>query len=151
MNCSARRPCFIENLLKFKLSSVSTPEFFSSGDDIHDLSRCHLRCWRSLFSEHCITPWIVFCNITTEYNSTFVFLVFASNSAFFRWQMSINDAKWTVAPLVLPSSIACFSLLFDFCQAPRRNFVQFLPFFIHSCFCCWDFHGLRHWKMCTKL
>ena len=39
------------------------------------------------------------------------FWCFASNSAFFRWQMSINDAKWTVAPDVLASSITCFLLL----------------------------------------
>ena len=44
-----------------------------SGDDIHDLGCCHLRCWRSLFSEHCTRSWIVLYNITTEYNSTFVF------------------------------------------------------------------------------
>ena len=39
------------------------------------------------------------------------FWCFASNSAFFRWQMSINDAKWTVAPDVLASSITSFLLL----------------------------------------
>ena len=83
-----------------------------SGDDVHDLGGCHLRCWRSLFSEYCVRTWIVFHNITAENNSTFVFLVLcASNSAFFRWQMSISEAKWTFAPFVLVSSITSESLL----------------------------------------
>ena len=46
-----------------------------SGDDIHDLSCFHLRCWWSLFSEYCIRSRIIFYNIASEYNSTFVFLV----------------------------------------------------------------------------
>ena len=32
-------------------------------------------CWWSFFSEYCIRSRIIFRNITTEYNSTFVFLV----------------------------------------------------------------------------
>ena len=33
----------------------------------------------------------------------------------------------------------------DFCYVPRRNlFVKFHPFFFHCCFCCWNFHSLRH-------
>ena len=39
------------------------------------------------------------------------FWCFASNSAFFRWHMSINNAKWTFAPDVFASSITCFLLL----------------------------------------
>ena len=36
---------------------------------------------------------------------------FASNSAFFKWQISINEAKWIEAPFVLVSSITSFLLL----------------------------------------
>ena len=61
-----------------------------------------------LFSEYCVRTWVVFYNITTEYNSTFVLLVLCLQ---FRWHMSINDAKWTVAPDVLASSIISFLLL----------------------------------------
>ena len=39
------------------------------------------------------------------------FWCFASNSAFFKWHVSISDAKWTVAPFVLTSSITSFLLL----------------------------------------
>ena len=35
-------------------------------------------------------------------------------------------------------------LAFDFGQVPRRNFLQFFPFLVHCCFCCWNFHSLRH-------
>ena len=52
------------------------------------------------------------------------FWCFVSNSAFFRWQMSINDAKWTVAPDVLASSITCFSLL-TFVRFHAENFSNF--------------------------
>ena len=58
---------------------------WQSGDDIHDLGGCHLRCWRSLFSEHCVRPWVVFYNITSEYNSTFIFLVLCLQFNIFRW------------------------------------------------------------------
>ena len=52
--------------------SIATRQF---GDDIHDFSCCHLRCWRSLLSENCIRTWVVFYNITAKHNSTIVFLV----------------------------------------------------------------------------
>ena len=68
---------------------------------------------------------------------------FGSNSEILRWQMSINDAKCTVAPDALASSITCF-LLLTFCQVPRRNFLQFFPFLVHRCFCSRNFHNLRH-------
>ena len=74
-------------------------------------SGCHLRCWRSLFSEYCIRPWIVLYNITSEYNSTFVFLVFCLQFSIFQVTLSTSDTKWTVAPDVLGSSITSFSLL----------------------------------------
>ena len=87
---------------------------WQSGDDIHDLGGCHLRCWRSLFSEYCTRPRVIFHNVTSEYNSTFVFLVLS----FLKWQMSINDAKWTFAPDVLASSITSdLFLTFVSCHA----------------------------------
>ena len=86
--------------------------------NVHDFCGCHLGRWWFMFSEYCIRPWIVFYNITSEYNSTFAFWCFASNSAFFWWHMSINDAKWTVAPDVFASSITCFLFLtFVSCNA----------------------------------
>ena len=39
------------------------------------------------------------------------FWCFVSNSAFFKWQMSISGARWTFAPFVLASSITSFLLL----------------------------------------
>ena len=128
-------------ILQLLLVHIATRQ---SGDDIHDLGGCHLRCWRSLFSEFCTRARVVFYNITTEHNLTFVFLVLCLQFSIFRWQLSINDAKWIVAPVVLASSITCFWLLT--CQVPRRNFLQFFPFFVHRCFCCRNFHSRRHRK-----
>ena len=44
-------------------------------------SCCHLR---SLFSEYCIRSWIVLYNITTEHNSTFIFLVLCLQFSIFQ-------------------------------------------------------------------
>ena len=54
-----------------------------SADDIHDPDDCHLRYWRSLFSEYCVRFWIVFYNITTEYNLIFVFFGAFSPTQYF--------------------------------------------------------------------
>ena len=53
------------------------------------------------------------------------FWCFASNSAFFRWQMSINDAKWTVPPDVLASSITFLNLLVTFVKFHVEIFSNF--------------------------
>ena len=72
-----------------------------------------------------------------------IFWCFASNLAFFRWHVSISEAKWTFSPIVIASSVDhLFSLLI--CQVPRLNLFKFLPFFDHCCFRCMNFHGLRH-------
>ena len=81
--------------------SVAT---WQSGDDIHDFCCCHLWCWWSLFGKYCVKPFIVFHNITSEYNSTFVFLVLCLQVGILQWQMSISEAIWTFAPFVLASS-----------------------------------------------
>ena len=60
------------------------------------------------------------------------FWCFVSNSAFFKWHMSINEAKWTLMSFVLASSITS-DLLLTFVVS--RNLFKFLPFFIHCCFC----------------
>ena len=57
-------------------ASPACPEHPGSLDMISmTLCCCHLRCWWSLFSEYCIRSRIIFNNIASEYNSTFVFLV----------------------------------------------------------------------------
>ena len=61
------------------------------------------------------------------------FWCFASNSAFFRWHMSINDAKWTVAPDVLASSITCF-LLLTFVSCHARIFSSLHHYFSTAAF-----------------
>ena len=96
-------------------AGTESPACPSQPDNLEMISMifggCHLRCWRSLFSEYCIRPCVVIHNITSEYNSTFVFLVLCLQFRFFRWHMSIKDAKRTVAPDVLASSITSFLLL----------------------------------------
>ena len=77
--------------------------------------------------------------------------VFVSNSAFFRWQMSINDAKWTVAPDVRASSITCF-LLLTFVKFHAEMFSNFshslsTAAFAAGIFIAW---GTRI-NLCTKL
>ena len=52
--------------------SIATKQ---SKNDIHGLCCCHIKWWWSLFSEYCIRTWIVFYTITSEYQSTVVFLM----------------------------------------------------------------------------
>ena len=47
-------------------------------------SCCHLRCWRSLFSEYCVRPRIVFYDIGSECNSTFIFEVLCLQFSIFQ-------------------------------------------------------------------
>ena len=76
------------------------------------------------------TAWDPNSSFTTSPRSTnrpLYFWYFASNSAFFKRQMSISEAKWTFAPFVLASSITSFCYWLLLC--PRRNFFKFFPFF----------------------
>ena len=43
-----------------------------------------------------------------------------------------------------PCFIDHLYLASDFRQGTRRNFLQFFPFLVHRCFCCRNFHSLRH-------
>ena len=45
------------------------------GKSVHDLCGCHFRCWRSMFSEHCIRIRIIFYSVTSEYDPSFVLLI----------------------------------------------------------------------------
>ena len=87
---------------------------------------CHLRCWRSLFSEYCMRARIVFYNVTTEHNSTFVF---------FGALPPIQHFSSDTCPLMMqnellrPTSLLHRSLLsyFWFSLAPKfSNFSHFL-------------------------
>ena len=111
--------------------------------DTHDLGGCHLRCWWTLLSEYCVRTWIVFYNITTEYNSTFVFLVLCLQFSILHLT---NVHQW--GKMNFCALRPCFNdhLCFTshFCQVPRRDLFKFLPLFIHCCFCCGYIHCLWH-------
>ena len=125
---------------------------WQSGDDIHDFCCCHLWCWWTLFSEYCIRPWIVFHNITSEYISTFcIFGALSPSRHFFKWQMSISEAKWTFAPFVLASSITS-DLLLTFVRSHAGIFSSFSHYlstaaFAAGIFMAWGI-GIN---LCTKL
>ena len=108
--------------------------------DIHYICCRHL--WRrwSLLCKYCVRSWIIFHNVASEWNSTFVFLFFDSNSEFLRWQMSINDAKCTVFAL-----IPCFSDHLFFVSDFRRLSCRFLFLFSHTFPLL-----LLHDKICAK-
>ena len=82
------------------------------------------------------------------------FWCFASKSAFFRWQMSINDAKWTVAPAVLASSITIF-LLLTFVKFHGDFFSNFphslsTAAFAARIFIAWGI-GINLWTNCSAV
>ena len=133
---------FLPSISRYCVSCLSCAPWLS-GNDIHDFCCRHLRCWWSLFCKYCIRSRIVFCNITAEHNSTFVFLVFCLQFSIFRWHMSINDAKCTVLPSFLVSAITSF-LFLTFVSCHSSIFSSLFSLFIHCCFCIWYFHCLRH-------
>ena len=97
----------------------------------------------SLFGEYCVRPRIVFHNIASEYNSTFVFLVLCLQFGILQMTDVHQWGKMNFCAL-RPCFIGHLWFTSEFCQVPRRNFLQFFPFLIHRCFCCRNFHSLRH-------
>ena len=67
-----------------------------------------------------------------------------SNSEFFKWQMSINDARCTVLPSFLASTITHFYFWLSSAAMPVFSQVFFFTFFLHYCLCIWYFHCLKH-------
>ena len=71
------------------------------------------------------------------------FWYWGSSSEFFRWQRSINDAKWTFQPLFLASSITSF-LFLSFVSCRAGVFFSFSLLFYYCCLCIWNLHCLKH-------
>ena len=87
---------------------------WQSGDDIHDFCCCHLWCWWSLFGEYCVRPRIVFYNITSEYNSTFVLLVLCTQFSIFSNDICPSVMQYELlrpSSLLHRSPLSCFWLL----------------------------------------
>ena len=75
---------------------------WQSGYDIHDLCCRHLWCWWPLLAKYCIRSRIIFQNVASKYNSTFVF--FGALSSI---RHSSNDRRPSVRQneLLRPSSL----------------------------------------------
>ena len=86
---------------------------------------------------------IIFHNVASEYNSTFVFLMLCLQFGILRMT---EVHQWS--EVYFSTLIPCFSdhLIFvsDFCQLPCRYFLEFFSFFLHCCFWIWYFHCLRN-------
>ena len=135
-------PPFFLGISRYCVSCLSCAPW-QSGCDIHDFCCCHLWCGWSFFCEYCIRTRIVFYNITSEYNSTFVCLVLR-----LQFGISSNDRCPSVGrnELLRPSSLFHKSPVsyFWLLSGSTPKFLQVLPFFIHCCFCCGYLHWLRH-------
>ena len=105
-----------------------------SGDDIHDICCCLLRCWWSLFSEYCVRPWIIFQNITSEYDAAFVLLILRLQLRILE-MTEINQRR---KMNFFASSITSF--LFLTLSAAMLVFPKFFPFF-HCFFCIQYFNA----------
>ena len=101
-----------------------------SGYNVHDFRGCHLGHERSLFSENCVRTTIIFYHVTSEYDSTFVFLLL-------RFQLRILEMteihQWRKMNFsaLFPCFIDHFFLVSYFRQVPCLDFLQFFPFFLH--------------------
>ena len=107
-------------------------------------------CWWPLFSEYCIRSFIIFHNITSECNSTFVFWVLCLQFSIFQ-MMHVHQWGEMNFSARHPCFIDHLFLTVDFCQVPRRNFLQFVPLssaaFAAGIFKAWGI-GINLW---TKL
>ena len=116
---------------------------WQSGYDIHDFCCRPFWCWWSLFCIYCIRSRIIFHNVTSEYNSTFVFSVLCVQFGIPQMTDVHQWGKMNFSAL-RPCFIDHLWFTSDFCQVPRRNLFKFLPLFIHRCFSCGYLHCLRH-------
>ena len=103
-----------------------------------DFCCCHLWCWWSLFSEHCIRTRIIFYNVTSEYDPACVLLILMLQlrilemTEIHQWRNMNFFAR-------MPCFTDHFFLVSDLCQLPCRYFLKFFPFFLHSSLCVWNF------------
>ena len=65
-------------------------------------------CHELFFSKDCAGSGVVLYNVTSENDSSFVLLEFGFQLLIFRWQMSINEAKWTFFSSLCTSRITSF-------------------------------------------
>ena len=111
--------------------------------DIHQFGLCHLWCWWSLLCKYCIRAWIVFHNVASEHNSTFVLLVFRLQFGMLQMTDVHQWGKMHRFPSFLASSITS-DLFMTFVRFHAGIFSSFPIIFIHCCFCCRYLHCLRH-------
>ena len=94
----------------------------------------------------------IFYSITSEYNSTFVFLVLCLHFGI----LEMTEVHLR-SEVYFSSFFSCFinhvGFVSDSCFVPRRNLFKFLTFLKNCCFCCGYLHYLRHRRinLCTKL
>ena len=93
---------------------------------IHDLGSTNLWRRRALFSEHSMCAWVIFNNVTTEYDTSF-------------WTFEVS----------VPTP--CFSGTYvhqwgkvDFLQFPGWDRFEPFPFFAHCSFRIWNLYCFRH-------
>ena len=85
---------------------------------------CHLRCWWSLLSEYCIRTRIIFYNVTSEYDSAFVFLILRFQLRILKMTEIHQWRKMNFSGLI-PCFIDHLLLVSDFRQLPCGNFLLF--------------------------
>ena len=121
---------------------------WQSGDDIHDFCCRHLRCCWLLFCKYCMRSRIVFYNITSEYNSTAVFLVLRLQFSIFQMTDVHQWGKMNFCAL-RPFFIDHLWFASD---CPTTESFQIFPFLVDCCLCFWIFMA---WGMginlCTLL
>ena len=115
-------------LEKADTGSAACPAHPGSFDGkSHNLCSCHLWCWWSLLSEHCIRTRIMFYNVTSEYDPAFVLLILRFQLRIKMWEIH----QWR--KMHFSAIIPCFGnhLIFvsDFRQVLCRYLLQFSHYF----------------------
>ena len=90
-----------------------------------------------------MSAWIIFYNVTSEYNSAFVFLKLGFQLRVLE-MTDVHQWREVNGFAFFPGFTDHLIFVSDFCQLSCRYFLEFFSFFVHCCFRIWYFHCFRH-------
>ena len=99
--------------------------------------------WWALFSEYCIGSRVVFHNVSSKHNSSFVLLELWLQLRIL-WMTQVQQWSKVNFSVVFLCLFYDLLLAFHFFYIPCWNCLKLFPFLLHCCLCIWNLHRLRH-------
>ena len=102
-----------------------------------------------LFSKYCTGSRIVFHNVSSKHNTSFVLLELWFQLRILQMTDVHEWSKVDTVFLLICASFMTSLLTFDFLKLPRWNRLELFAFFVHCCLCIQNFHHMRHRNECV--